>query len=58
MEVGPLDADRDDPALFVPKRFALGYTLNFGHPRAWLVVLALVVFVAGILGVAASGLGT
>ena len=51
-------ADRDDPALFVPKRLALGYTLNFGHPRAWLVVLALVVFVARILGVAASGLGT
>jgi uncharacterized membrane protein len=31
----------DDPALFVPKRFGLGYTLNFGRPGAWLVLLVL-----------------
>jgi len=30
-----------DPALFVPKRFGIGYTLNFGNPMSW-VVLALV----------------
>jgi uncharacterized membrane protein len=27
-------ADRNDPALFVPKRTGLGYTFNFGHPGA------------------------
>jgi uncharacterized membrane protein len=26
--------DRDDPALFVPKRSGLGYTFNYGHPAA------------------------
>jgi len=32
----------DDPALFVEKRFGIGYTLNFGHAGAWLFVGALV----------------
>src|SRR5215469_18887024 len=30
----------DDPALFVPKRFGLGWTLNFGHPQSKLVLIA------------------
>jgi uncharacterized membrane protein len=31
---GAFYADRGDPALFVPKRYGFGYTLNFGHPAA------------------------
>jgi uncharacterized membrane protein len=31
---GPFYVDRDDPALFVPKRFGVGYTFNFGNPLA------------------------
>ena len=31
----------DDPALFVPKRFGLGWTLNFGHPQAKLVLIGI-----------------
>jgi len=34
-------SDPDDPALLVPKRFGIGYTLNFGNPWSW-VVLALI----------------
>jgi uncharacterized membrane protein len=30
--------NRADPALFVQKRFGLGYTLNFGNPMSWLIV--------------------
>ena len=30
----------DDPALFVSKRFGLGWTLNFGHPQSKLVLIA------------------
>jgi uncharacterized membrane protein len=30
-----------DPAVVVPKRFGVGWTLNFGNPWAWLVVLAI-----------------
>jgi len=35
----------DDPAMFVPKRFGLGWTLNFGHPRARLFLITVLVLV-------------
>jgi uncharacterized membrane protein len=31
----------DDPALFVEKRYGLGWTLNFGHPQAKLILVGL-----------------
>ena len=31
----------DDPALFVPKRYGIGYTLNFGNRWSW-ILLALI----------------
>ncbi len=31
----------DDPALWVEKRFGIGYTLNFGHLSAWVVMAIL-----------------
>jgi uncharacterized membrane protein len=34
----------DDPAVFVEKRFGIGYTLNFGSRRSW-VVLGLIILV-------------
>jgi uncharacterized membrane protein len=34
--------DGNDPALIVPKRIGLGYTLNFGHTGAWLAIGVLV----------------
>ncbi len=47
----------DDPALFVPKRFGLGWTLNFGHPQARLVLIAtlLLPLVVGILTALLTG---
>jgi uncharacterized membrane protein len=41
----------DDPALFVPKRFGLGWTLNFGHPQArWIILGMLLIFlVCGVI---------
>ena len=29
----------DDPAVFVPKRFGMGWTVNFGNPKGKLVLL-------------------
>ena len=29
----------DDPAVFVPKRFGLGWTVNFGNPRGKLFLI-------------------
>jgi uncharacterized membrane protein len=47
----------DDPALFVEKRYGLGWTLNFGHPQAKLVLIGLLVgtLVLSILPVLISG---
>jgi uncharacterized membrane protein len=45
---GVIYVNRDDPALFVPKRFGIGWTLNFGRPASWVVLGALVaVVIAG-----------
>lgn len=41
-KLGLFYINRDDPALFVEKRFGIGYTLNFGHIGAWVFIGALV----------------
>jgi uncharacterized membrane protein len=48
----------DDPDLFVPKRFGLGWTLNFGHPQAKVVLIGtlVVVLVLAILPILVSGM--
>ncbi len=33
--------NREDPALFVEKRFGIGYTLNFGNPWSWVMMALL-----------------
>lgn len=35
----------DDPALFVPKRFGLGRTVNIGHPLGKLIMIGLLLLV-------------
>ena len=45
---GVIYVNRDDPALFVPKRIGIGWLLNFGRPASWVVLGALVaVVIAG-----------
>ena len=46
-KAGIFYVNHEDPALFVPKRFGIGYTLNFGNPWSW-AVLALI----GLLAIA------
>ena len=45
---GILYVDRDDPALFVPKRFGIGWTLNMGHPAAWTLLLLILAALVGL----------
>jgi uncharacterized membrane protein len=40
----------EDPALLVPKRMGVGYTLNFGRPGAWLLLGGLGVLIVGLVG--------
>ncbi len=37
-----------DPAVWVEKRFGIGWTFNFGHPRAWFILGAILLFAAAV----------
>jgi uncharacterized membrane protein len=43
---GVIYINADDPAILVERRFGIGYTLNLGNPRAWLLVAVIVLIVA------------
>ncbi|GCE11536.1 DUF1648 domain-containing protein [Tengunoibacter tsumagoiensis] len=43
-QAGLFYVNPDDPSLMVPKRFGIGWTLNFGHPQARLLIFLFVVF--------------
>ena len=44
-KAGAFYVNPDDSSLFVPKRFGIGYTVNFAHPWSG-VVLAVVILVS------------
>ena len=43
---GVFYSNPEDPALLVPKRYGVGYTLNFGNPWSWVVLALLLLMVA------------
>jgi len=43
---GAFFVNRDDPALFVRKRYGIGYTLNFGNPWSWAVLAVMLLAIA------------
>jgi uncharacterized membrane protein len=40
-KLGIFYVNREDPSLFVERRFGVGYTLNLGNPVSWLVLLGI-----------------
>ena len=52
---GMIYVNRDDPAVWVPKRFGLGWTLNLGRPAGVAIIVLLLLVVIG--GVLAAVLG-
>ena len=50
--LGVFYVNRNDPSLFVEKRFGLGYTVNFGNPKA---VGLLVVFILVVMTIVFAG---
>ncbi len=53
-KLGLFYVNRDDPALFIEKRFGVGYTLNFGHPGVWIGLAVLVAVTVAIALLAPS----
>ncbi|UOQ45161.1 DUF5808 domain-containing protein [Halobacillus salinarum] len=47
-KLGQFYYNRNDPALFLEKRFGIGWTINFGRPTAWIILIVIVVLAAGI----------
>jgi uncharacterized membrane protein len=45
-KLGQFYYNPDDPAVVVEKRFGIGYTLNFGNRKSWLIMLAMLAPVA------------
>lgn len=46
---GMFYVNRDDPSIMVPKRFGVGWTVNFGNPWGVLVLLGPLVIILGIV---------
>ena len=44
--------NRDDSRVLVPKRFGVGFTLNFGHPVSWLLIAIPLVIAVPLLFIA------
>lgn len=42
---GFLYCNKNDPSLFVEKRFGMGYTLNLGNPKSIIAIVVLVVII-------------
>lgn len=48
-KAGLVYVNRDDPAVLVNARFALGWTVNFGNPSAWLLVAGFLALPTGLV---------
>ena len=47
-KLGVFYFNRADPSVMVEKRFGIGYTVNFAHPVAWVIILLPVLALIGI----------
>lgn len=48
-KLGVFYANPDDPALFLPERFGIGWTINWGRPSAWAFMVVFVLVTAGFI---------
>lgn len=42
-KLGQFYVNKDDPSIFVEKRFGIGWTNNWAHPISWILVISLIV---------------
>lgn len=53
---GVFYSNPDDPAVLVPKRYGIGYTLNFANPWSWVVLAVILLLVAAPIAFSVAGL--
>ncbi|WP_010651451.1 DUF1648 domain-containing protein [Oceanobacillus massiliensis] len=47
-KLGQFYVNKDDPSLFLEKRFGVGWTINFARPLAWIILLTIIGLAVGI----------
>ncbi|WP_077357510.1 DUF1648 domain-containing protein [Virgibacillus halodenitrificans] len=47
-KLGQIYFNKDDPALFLEKRFGIGWTANMARPMSWVILLAIILLAIGI----------
>ncbi|MCX6546006.1 MAG: DUF5808 domain-containing protein [Acidobacteria bacterium] len=52
--LGMFYVNRDDPSIFVEKRFGMGYTINLGNPAAVACIAAFFIILGAVLGISLS----
>jgi uncharacterized membrane protein len=52
--LGTFYVNRDDPSIFIEKRFGIGYTINLGNPKAVAFIAVFFVIITGIIAIALS----
>lgn len=50
-KLGIFYVNRDDPSIFLPERFGIGWTINLGRPAAWAIVVGLTVLTIAFVAV-------
>jgi uncharacterized membrane protein len=46
---GVFYVNRDDPKVWVPKRYGIGWTLNFGRPASWVILGVILLAMAAVV---------
>ncbi|MFD2043388.1 DUF1648 domain-containing protein [Ornithinibacillus salinisoli] len=47
-KLGMFYFNKNDPALFLEKRFGVGWTNNWAHPLSWFIIIGIILLAAGI----------
>lgn len=47
-KLGSFYVNRDDPSIFVPKRFGVGWTVNLGRGAGWALLIGIILLAVGI----------
>lgn len=47
-KLGQFYFNKNDPSLFLEKRFGVGWTINLARPQAWIILLTILILAAGI----------
>ncbi len=48
-KLGSLYYNPEDPSIFIEKRFGIGWTMNWGRPVSWIIMIGLLILILGMM---------